>query len=92
MGKKNPELWAKVKELYPTMSTKEISELTGAYSATIWRIAKSLRLSHNEETQQRINKLMLRNLKNGGQRVYSEQERIKRSKSQKKLWALSAQE
>ena len=88
MGKKNSELWAKVKELYPTMSAKEISELTDVHFTTIWRIAKSQGLTHNEETQKRMNMLMLQNLKSGDKRTYTAEERTKRSKSQKKLWAL----
>lgn len=88
MGKRNVELWNKVKELYPTMSAKEISKLTGVCSTTIWRIAKSQGLSHNEETQKRLNMLMLQNLKSGDKRTYTPEEKAKRSKSQKKLWAL----
>lgn len=88
MEKRNEELWAKVKELYPTMSAKEISKLTGVHSTTIWRIAKSQGLSHNEETQKRLNMLILQNLKSGDKRTYTPEEKAKRSKSQKKLWAL----
>lgn len=88
MGKRNVELWNKVKELYPTMSAKEISKLTGVHSATIWRIAKSQGLSHNEETQKRLNMPMLQNLKSGDKRTYTPEEKAKRSKSQKKLWGL----
>ena len=70
------------------MSAKEISKLTGVHSATIWRIAKSQGLSHNEETLKRLNMLMLQNLKSGDKRTYTPEEKAKRSKSQKKLWAL----
>lgn len=88
MGKRNEELWAKVKELYPRMTAKEISQLTGVPASSIWRIAKSQGLSHNEETQKRLNMLMLQNLKSGDKRTYTPEEKAKRSKSQKKLWAL----
>lgn len=88
MGKRNVELWNKVKELYPTMSAKEISKLTGVCSTTIWCIAKSQGLSHNEETQKRLNMLMLQNLKSGDKRTYTPEEKAKRSKSQKKTMVI----
>lgn len=88
MGKRNVELWNKVKELYPTMSAKEISRLLGVSYPNVWRIAKCLGLSHDEETQKRINKKRLRNLKTGNKRVFTSEDRAKLSKSQKKLWGL----
>lgn len=88
MGKRNVELWNKVKELYPTMTAKEISQLTGIPSSSIWRIARSLGVSHNEATLKLLNKQRSKNLKDGSKRVYTLQEKEKRSKSQKKLWAL----
>ena len=88
MGKRNEELWATVKELYPTMTAKEISLLTGAPTSSIWRIAKCLEVSHNEVLLKQINKQRLKNLKDGSKRVYTPQEKEKRSKSQKKLWGL----
>ena len=56
MGKRNEELWAKVKELYPTMTAKEISLLTGVPASSIWRIARCLEVSHNEVLLKQINK------------------------------------
>ena len=88
MGKRNEELWATVKELYPTMTAKEISLLTGAPTSSIWRIAKCLEVSHNEVLLKQINKQRSKNLKDGSKRVYTPQEKEKRSKSQKKLWGL----
>lgn len=87
-GKRNEELWTKVKELYPTMTAKEISQLTGIPSSSIWRIARSLGVSHNEATLKLLNKQRSKNLKDGSKRVYTLEEKEKRSKSQKKLWAL----
>ena len=88
MGKRNEELWAKVKELYPTMTAKEISLLTGVPTSSIWRIARCLEVSHNEVLLKQINKQRSKNLKDGSKRVYTPQEKEKRSKSQKKLWGL----
>ena len=88
MGKRNEELWATVKELYPTMTAKEISLLTGAPTSSIWRIARCLEVSHNEVLLKQINKQRSKNLKDGSKRVYTPQEKEKRSKSQKKLWGL----
>lgn len=88
MGKRNEELWNKVKELYPTMSAKEISRLLGVSYPNVWRIAKCLGLSHDGETQKRINKKRLRNLKTGNKRVFTSEDRAKLSKSQRKLWGL----
>ena len=88
MGKRNEELWATVKELYPTMTAKEISLLTGVPASSIWRIARCLEVSHNEVLLKQINKQRLKNLKDGSKRAYTPQEKEKRSKSQKKLWGL----
>ena len=88
MGKRNEELWAKVKELYPTMTAKEISLLTGVPTSSIWRIARCLEVSHNEVLIKQLNKQRSKNLKDGSKRVYTPQEKEKRSKSQKKLWGL----
>ena len=88
MGKRNEELWATVKELYPTMTAKEISLLTGVPASSIWRIARCLEVSHNEVLLKQINKQRSKNLKDGSKRAYTPQEKEKRSKSQKKLWGL----
>lgn len=88
MGKRNEELWAKVKELYPTMTAKEISQLTGVPASSIWRIARCLEVSHNEVILKQLNKQRSKNLKDGSKRAYTPQEKEKRSKSQKKLWGL----
>ena len=89
MGKRNEELWATVKELYPTMTAKEISLLTGAPTSSIWRIAKCLEVSHNEVLLKQINKQRSKNLKDGSKRVYTPQEKEKRRNSKKKQGALS---
>lgn len=86
MGKRNEELWAKVKELYPSMTAKEISLLTGVPTSSIWRIARCLEVSHNEVILKQLNKQRSKNLKDGSKRAYTPQEKEKRSKSQKKLW------
>lgn len=88
MGKRNEELWAKVKELYPTMTAKEISLLTGVPTSSIWRIARCLEVSHNDAILKQLNKQRSKNLKDGSKRAYTPQEKEKRSKSQKKLWGL----
>ena len=88
MGKRNEELWAKVKELYPTMTAKEISRLTGVPTSSIWRIARCLDVCHNEVRLRQINKRRSKNLKDGSKRVYTPQEKEKRSKSQKRLLGL----
>lgn len=88
MGKRNVELWNKVKELYPTMTAKEISLLTGVPTSSIWRIARCLEVSHNEVILKQLNKQRAKNLKDGSKRAYTPQEKEKRSKSQKKLWGL----
>lgn len=88
MGKRNEELWAKVKELYPTMTAKEISQLTNVPISSIWRIARCLGVSHNDAILKQLNKQRSRNLKDGSKRAYTPQEKEKRSKSQKKLWGL----
>lgn len=86
MGKRNEELWAKVKELYPTMTAKEISQLTDVPISSIWRIARCLGVSHNDAILKQLNKQRSKNLKDGSKRAYTPQEKEKRSKSQKKLW------
>ena len=88
MGKRNEDLWAKVKELYPSMTAKEISLLTGVPTSSIWRIARCLEVFHNEVILKQLNKQRSKNLKDGSKRAYSPQEKEKRSKSQKKLWGL----
>lgn len=88
MGKRNEELWATVKELYPTMTAKEISLLTGVPASSIWRIARCLEVSHNDAILKQLNKQRSKNLKDGSKRAYTPQEKEKRSKSQKKLWGL----
>lgn len=88
MGKRNEELWNKVKELYPTMTAKEISQLTNVPISSIWRIARCLGVSHNDAILKQLNKQRSRNLKDGSKRAYTPQEKEKRSKSQKKLWGL----
>ena len=88
MGKRNEELWAKVKELYPTMTAKEISQLTDVPISSIWRIARCLGVSHNDAILKQLNKQRSKNLKDGSKRAYTPQEKEKRSKSQKKLWGL----
>lgn len=88
MGKRNEELWAKVKELYPIMTAKEISLLTGVPISSIWRIARCLGVSHNDAILKQLNKQRSKNLKDGSKRAYTPQEKEKRSKSQKKLWGL----
>lgn len=76
MGKRNEELWAKVKELYPTMTAKEISQLTGVPTSSIWRIARCLGVSHNEVILKQLNKQRSKNLKDGSKRAYTPQEKL----------------
>lgn len=71
MGKRNEELWAKVKELYPTMTAKEISQLTGVPISSIWRIARCLGVSHNDAILKQLNKQRSKNLKDGSKRIYN---------------------
>ena len=47
-------LTEKVIELYPTMSSREIAEITGFAKTTIIRCAAKNHLRHTEETQKRI--------------------------------------
>lgn len=62
-------LTEKVIELYPTMSSREIAEITGFAKTTIIRCAAKNHLRHTEETQKRIDEYV-RQRRSSGRKSY----------------------
>lgn len=62
-------LTEKVIELYPTMSSREIAEITGFAKTTIIRCAAKNNLKHTEETQKRIDEYV-RQRRSSGRKSY----------------------
>jgi hypothetical protein len=62
-------LTEKVIELYPTMSSREIADITGFAKTTIIRCAAKNHLRHTEETQKRIDEYV-RQRRSSGRKSY----------------------
>ena len=52
-----------IKKLYPDHSAKEIADIIGCHPSTVSNVAKRLKLTHSEETVERLKKNSLTNLK-----------------------------
>lgn len=62
---KVPGLTEKVLELYPTMSSREIHDVTGFALSSIIRCARNNNLKHTDEAQARINAYVRRRRREG---------------------------
>lgn len=83
-GVKTPGLEEAVRKFYPTMSCYEVAKIVGVDASMVWRCAKRLGIKHTERTIKRLTDKSKSRLVCGKRKI-SEQELLKRSKSQKKL-------
>lgn len=67
-------------KLYPNHSVKEIADVVGCHPSTVGKVAKRLKLTHSEETTERLKKNSLANLK----KAYEKTTISKRVKSWRK--------